>query len=324
VQLAPPPAQVANWHRQEAAEADRRLQWFAALWHLDRLLEADPADAAARRSRAVILATRGELDLAAVEMQKANGAAQDDPPWRTLGLTLAKRGAWKEALACYDKGVPLRPDDAKLRADRARACVRLGQWARAAEDYGVLAAANPNDLDSAATFQAATLILANDREGYRRQCTALMDKHGQTKDEKRAYNVARICAMGDSGVDPARLVELAQRGVAKERKPWSLHTLGWAYYRAGQYEEAIAAQHESAIPSYDNPANWLVLALAHHRLGKSAEALRWLEKATAWLDQAGRELPAGAATPPKLHPNEWMLAQVLRREAEAEIRGKAK
>jgi hypothetical protein len=30
--------------------------------------------------------------------------------------------------------------------------------------------------------------------------------------------------------------------------------------------------------------NWLWLALANHRLGKTEEARRWLGKAQAWLD----------------------------------------
>ena len=63
--------------------------------------------------------------------------------------------------------------------------------------------------------------------------------------------------------------------------------------------------------------NWLWLALAHQRLGKTEEARRWLDKAQAWLDQYGDGMPARAEAEFGLHLHNWLEAHVLLREAEA-------
>jgi hypothetical protein len=63
--------------------------------------------------------------------------------------------------------------------------------------------------------------------------------------------------------------------------------------------------------------NWLWLALAHQRLGKTKEARRWLSKAQAWLDQYRDGMPARAEQELGLHLHNWLEAHVLRREAEA-------
>jgi hypothetical protein len=66
--------------------------------------------------------------------------------------------------------------------------------------------------------------------------------------------------------------------------------------------------------------NWLWLALANQRLGKAEEARRWLDKATAWLDQYRDHMPASAEAEVGLHLHNWLEAHVLRREAEMMIR----
>jgi hypothetical protein len=63
--------------------------------------------------------------------------------------------------------------------------------------------------------------------------------------------------------------------------------------------------------------NWLWLGLAQQRLGKSDEARRWLDKATAWLDQHPGGMPVRAEEQFGLHLHNWLEAHVLRREAEA-------
>jgi hypothetical protein len=66
--------------------------------------------------------------------------------------------------------------------------------------------------------------------------------------------------------------------------------------------------------------NWLWLALAHQRLGKSEEARRWLDRATAWLNQCRDGMPDRAEEELGLHLHNWLEAHVLRREADALLR----
>jgi tetratricopeptide (TPR) repeat protein len=60
-----------------------------------------------------------------------------------------------------------------------------------------------------------------------------------------------------------------------------LNTLGAALYRAGRYDEAIRRLEEAiqARPGGQGiPSDWLLLAMAHHRLGHRELARRWLER----------------------------------------------
>jgi hypothetical protein len=58
-----------GWHRYEAAEAEARSDWFAAAFHLQRLLENDPTDtdlqrrlATAKRMRTAGASIRGQSE----------------------------------------------------------------------------------------------------------------------------------------------------------------------------------------------------------------------------------------------------------------------
>jgi hypothetical protein len=69
--------------------------------------------------------------------------------------------------------------------------------------------------------------------------------------------------------------------------------------------------------------NWLWLALANHRLGKTEDARRWLGNAQTWLDQYRDGIPPRADQELGLHLHNWLEAHVLRHEAEALIQPKA-
>jgi hypothetical protein len=63
------------------------------------------------------------------------------------------------------------------------------------------------------------------------------------------------------------------------------------------------------------------LALAHHRLGHTDEARRWLDRAESWLNRLDRayaaEAPGILSGQPQVPVSFefWVYAQVLRREA---------
>src|SRR5439155_20589790 len=70
---------------------------------------------------------------------------------------------------------------------------------------------------------------------------------------------------------------------------WELRaTLALALYRVGKFDQAIERAKESiaASPYGDNGVNWLLLAMAYHRLGHQAEARQWLEKGLRFRAEA--------------------------------------
>jgi hypothetical protein len=73
--------------------------------------------------------------------------------------------------------------------------------------------------------------------------------------------------------------------------------------------------------------NWLFLAMAHHRLAHTDEANKWLGKAAEWIEQANqkkRHDPDDFSWDDVHHSwQDRLELQILRREAEALIKGQA-
>jgi tetratricopeptide (TPR) repeat protein len=94
----------AAWHRWRAREAQQRREWFAAAWHLDRLVEQAgaaslEADVFVRRARAL-----GEL------------------------------GDWRRAESDYSRAIELGEEGADILTARGRTRVQLGEWSQACDD----------------------------------------------------------------------------------------------------------------------------------------------------------------------------------------------
>jgi tetratricopeptide (TPR) repeat protein len=206
-----------------------------------------------------------------------------------------------------------------LEQGRVRAARR--DWDRAADRYARALARCPTD-DSHFWFEYAALaLLSGDRPGYNRACAHMIERCGKPGGP-RAYHTARACTLApDAVADPALPGRLAERELHYYAGQfWSLTEQGALAYRAGRFQESIAL-FEQSLQANSKPGaavlNWLWLALAHQRLGKSEEARRWLTKAQAWLDPYSDGMPALAELEVGLHLHNWLEAHVLRREAEA-------
>jgi hypothetical protein len=110
--------------------------------------------------------------------------------------------------------------------------------------------------------------------------------------------------------DPAEIVRRGELAVAAQPNAARYrHTLAVAHYRAGQFHQAVEQCQESKNVGASwggNVVNWLLLAMAHHRLGHSEEVQKWLDKAENWIDKVSR-LPSWC---------DRFEVQLLRREAE--------
>jgi tetratricopeptide (TPR) repeat protein len=198
------------------------------------------------------------------------------------------------------------------------------QWAPAADDYARALKRGPTE-DGHFWFEyAALLLLSGDRPGYSRACANMIDACGKAGGP-RAYHVARACTLAPDAVPEASLPgRLAEKELqASARAFWSLTEQGALDYRAGRYKQAVALFEQSLRADFKagkSVLNWLWLALAQQRLGKTEEARRWLDRVTAWLDQYRDGMPDRAEEELGLHLHNWLEAHVLRREAEALIR----
>jgi tetratricopeptide (TPR) repeat protein len=235
-------------------------------------------------------------------------------------LPEAEREPWRRLWA--DVAALLATDP--LEQGRTHAARR--DWAHAADCYARAFTRGPME-DGHFWFEyAALLLLSGDRPGYARACTHLVERCGQDGGP-RSYHVARACTLAPDAVAETslagRLAEAELR--ASARQFWSLTEQGALAYRAGRFQQAVLLFQQSLLAD-SRPGravlNWLWLALANQRQGKTEEARRWLDKAQGWLDQYGDGMSARAEQEFGLHLHNWLEAHVLRREAEALIPSK--
>jgi tetratricopeptide (TPR) repeat protein len=270
------------WHQLRGREAENAGDWYAAAFHLRQLFEAEPASARDHYRCGLALAHLGRKAEAAKELQAALDRKAD----------------------LYDR-------------EQAEAYAILEQWDAAARVYAAIVTPRIAFWETGLRY-ALVCLARDDRAGYAATCSALLEQHGKSDNPRAAMTAAWGCALVPQALpDLGPAVQAARRAAEARPKEWGMHTvLGATLFRVGQQEEAVRELKQSIEldPAGGWPMGFLLLAMAHHRLGKPAEARDWLEKAT----QAHARQPAVFWT----ERLEWQLlhceAEALLKESGAE------
>jgi tetratricopeptide (TPR) repeat protein len=210
---------------------------------------------------------------------------------------------------------------------RGEAPAAAGRWEEAAAAYDQAVEQCPEDWQS--WYHAALAhLLRGDAGGHRRLCARALERFDRTEDPFAAAYLAWAGALdAEAGVDPARLLRLAERAAAADPDGYvMLRSLGSALLRAGRPEAALRRLNKAAGVQQQSPMTWLLLALAHQRLGQADKARDRLRQAQRWIDQATPGGPAAAGALPGSESLPWterLGLQRLRREAEARLGGGA-
>jgi serine/threonine protein kinase/Flp pilus assembly protein TadD len=241
-----------------------------ALTAIREAIRLRPDSALYRKDLGDVLLENGELDAALEEYRRADRLKPDDAATLSgmgsahliRGLAEGDEAPVDEALAAYQEAERLQPELVRtlfglctirhLRGDREAALSALRTFARAhpeamteADCYGRLAH----------HFNSIARLLANAR---------------------------------DTGLrNPARAVELAREAVALEAgEPAYWNTLGVARYRAGDWGQAILDLEKSmSLGRGGDATDMLCMAMAHWRLGREPDAVRWYGKALGWIEK---------------------------------------
>jgi serine/threonine protein kinase/Flp pilus assembly protein TadD len=265
-----------------------------------------------------------------LEGLKAANALLDRGRW------YAKEGNWDDAHAAFTKAVRLRPDHVSVWVERGDLYARLGLWDLAAADFAREREWREPDATTRWYRHALLRLVVGDAGGYRKVCRRMRERYSGTLSPSLATEVIRTCLLAPGpDADLAGLVELAQHTTVHSRGSWySLYLLGVAHYRAGQYEPAVRRLRESLRGHPDWAAraiSYPVLAMAHHRLGQTAEARQALDAAAEAIDGWTRDryqnqekdsiyhLGATACWP--IAWWDWLEHQLYYREARALIDG---
>jgi WD40 repeat protein/tetratricopeptide (TPR) repeat protein len=326
------------WCRLLSGWATDRHDDALAEWCLVRLVAGWPNDAAAYLARAELRLRIGEASAEpapiADDLGRAVEALKHDPELLLeAGRAYAKAGKWDRSAAAFVealdrlpegnlqvphhatcrelarwdesfvRAVKLRPDHAALWVGRGCYLARSSRWPEAADALAKVITSRPPFGDR--IVYAGACVLAGDDDNYRAFVNRLA---------KNGENPARLAVLAEKPpVEPARLIAWARQGLSGD--PTSFHVLGAAYYRAGQYERAIEQFALSLRGDWGDHdvQNWLMLAMAHHRLGQADEARKWLDKATTLFDGLTPKVPGQMVG---MFEVDWTVASVYRREAE--------
>lgn len=261
------------WHQDSAEAAERAGQWFAAEFHLRRLLDAEPDHGGYRLRHGQALARLGKPDQAKQEFVKALASPKAPTPVEGAEAH-AELAQWKEAARLFAK------------AAEARTAERRSQTLVQVE---IAVAAEEDEAECALWHKYALLALyLGDSAGYRKTCVTVLERFGKTTFPATANAVAWMCALGPEALpDLAPVLRLSEEAVKKEPNNLGFaHTLGYILYRAGRYEEAEKQSMTTLQATFQTIQSgravfildWFALPMATHRMGKTDEARKMLDE----------------------------------------------
>jgi len=221
----------------------RGLRYDAALAAYAHVADSDPLARAARDRRAQVLGEAGRDDAAhALLTTAANARTATAEDWARLGDLDRKNARYVDAVRAYTRGIDMAPNPAgagwTLYFLRGSTLEQAGDWVRA-----------ETDLRQALILSPQEPIVLN-YLGY-----SLLDR-GLKGDEAQA------------------LIETASR--LRPDDGFITDSLGWAYFRTGQFERAAAVLERAVLVQPGDPAINDHLGDANWRIGRQLEArFRW-------------------------------------------------
>jgi WD40 repeat protein/tetratricopeptide (TPR) repeat protein len=253
--------------------------------------------------------SRAESDYSRAIELKAEGGPD---VYHKRGDAYAGLRQWDKALADYTRAIELKEEDASVWQQRANAYAERGQWDRAKADFAQAHRLDPENADIWSA-QAYLHLQAGDLTAYRNVCADMVARLAARAEGDTANSIAWTCVLLDKTIaDPQLTVQLAEKALAQHpRKAAYLGTLGGSLYRAGQFTKAVARLNDSLREAGKDasPNEWLLLALAQHKLGHGDEAQKWLDRAVRAIEK-----DRDASWDRRL---EW---RTLRQEAEASLK----
>jgi tetratricopeptide (TPR) repeat protein/tRNA A-37 threonylcarbamoyl transferase component Bud32 len=246
----------------------------------------------------------------------------------TRGCIYETQGEYEKALEDLSEAIKINyaphPSAHPYRL-RGAVFAKMQQWDKAADDYGKALQIWPENPENW-FIHACLLLQIGDTEGYKKLCSRMAERFGQSTNDNEIELLAHALVLGPEAVsERERVQQLIEQRTAKTasvpRRIWLAHVPGLAYYRAGHYDQAIKRVTKGLEEHGDweeNVLNWLVLAMAHQKQKQALEARQWFDKARDWIEKKTASEPKKANR--FAHPGwlwqDWLELKILFREAE--------
>lgn len=210
---------------------------------LSGVIESDAGNYEARILLAQTYSARGDSEAAEAALQAAADADADrTEAYELLYRYYVRSGQQGRAAALLERGLSAAPDSVALRFFKADLLLTQGAREDALALYADLLEERPEDKIIANNYVSLSNELRQDEESA------------------------------------ARALEVAQV-IENEDHPFYQDTVGWAYYRAGQYERALELLSKAAEGASENPEILYHLGAAQLAAGDAETGRQTLEKA---------------------------------------------
>jgi tetratricopeptide (TPR) repeat protein len=302
IDLGHPDKAIADFTQAIELDRKRALSWLSRGKGYHRL--GHPTDAVADFTKAI------ELD------------ARHAESWCCRAQVYRQLGQWDKAIADYSRTIAVEPRYDQAWMERGWVHAELRQWKEAAADYAKAVALRP-DAPSYWDYSAMAHLAAGNTKAYRDVCHGMVERFKNTKDSNVAERVVVTCVAAPEAIaDSARLVALAELACSVNRE-WTVGVLGAARYRADKVSPALECLREKAKSAPPRAWDLLFMALAHHRLGQTADVRDCQARATQWLSIVGPPGIKGGGKPePKwFNWQEEVAVESLRGELETRLKG---
>jgi len=219
-----------------------------------------------------------EIQQALDRLSEANNLIQESHWQADHGLD------WAKAHEALTRAVELRPDHSLVWFERAAFYIRLGLWDLAAADYARAVQHQKAITIQHEFFHALLLAYGGQMEAYRHVAVQLPERFPEfLTGVPGGTELARICVLAPvPGANLAWAAEQAESVPWQFRGPWHHNAIALVHYRVGEFERALASAQEARRLD----SSWrhritsdAVLAMAHHRLGHTAQARKALAEA---------------------------------------------
>jgi WD40 repeat protein/serine/threonine protein kinase len=183
------------------------------------------------------------------------------------------------------------PPTPRSRSEWADLLARMGRWKEAAAEHERALAADPALACPEALRRSVLLWHACGEAAKARAAGRRLLAQWQASREPSATDaLCRACVRDGSLLSDAGplLRHLEAEAERRPRDHWQPFCLGVIRHRGGEHRKAVEALSRSRERGEEyewKAAVWLLLALAHERLGERQEALRWWKEAASWYEQ---------------------------------------
>ncbi len=180
----------------------------------------------------------------------------------------------------------------RLRQRRANANAQLRNWSTAADDFELIAKKDVKNLEQM-TYAAMLRFYCKDEPGYHQLCRILRDQLNASTSTNNVNLIAwTFCSGSYEAAELDSVINLVETVLSTSSNSTirndMLNTLGALLYRAGRFENSIEKLEES-IKARGNGGiieDWLLLSMAHKRLGHEEDARRWLDQSRSEIGKS--------------------------------------